>query len=86
MATGYKAFKEKLDLEHKCPCPYMFKFIVPKSKKDAIRKLFPKQQMLEKRSKEGNYVSYTIEMVMQSSDEVIRIYEQAHKIEGIIAL
>jgi putative lipoic acid-binding regulatory protein len=86
MGSSYRAFKEKLDLEHQWPSIYMFKFIVPKDLKSAIPKMFPDEKISTRESKEGNYISYTIEKMMNSSDEVISIYEEAHKIEGIIAL
>ena len=86
MSSSYRAFKEKLDLEHQWPSVYMFKFIVPKNLKNVIPEMFPDENISTRESKEGNYISYTIEIMMKSSDEVISIYEEVHKIEGIIAL
>ena len=86
MSTTHRAFKEKLDKEHAWPGMYMFKFIVPKEKQDAILELFPGEKIAAKESKGGKYISYTIKMMMESSDAVIAIYEEAHKVEGVIAL
>lgn len=82
----YEEFLRKLESQHEWPSLYMFKFIVPAGKEDGIRKLFPMNEVVEKPSKEGKYVSLTIQVMINSSDEVVRIYEEAHKIEGVIAL
>lgn len=82
----YSDFKDKLDNQHVWPSLYMFKFIVPKGIEDQIISLFPKNELTSKASKEGNYISITAKIMMGSSDEVIRIYQEAHKIEGVIAL
>ena len=81
-----ETFKEKLDKEHKWPCSYMFKFIAPASKSEELKAMFSKENLTEKPSKAGNYVSFTLNKHMESSDEVIEIYRQANKIEGLIVL
>jgi len=82
----FEEFKEKLDSQHVWPSLYMFKFIVPKGKEPAVISLFPKNELTSKSSKEGNYTSLTAKVMMGSSDEVIRIYQEAYKIDGVIAL
>lgn len=82
----FEDFKEKLDSQHVWPSLYMFKFIVPKGKENEIFSLFPRNELTSKSSKEGNYTSLTAKVMMGSSNEVIRIYREAYKIEGIIAL
>lgn len=79
-------FKDKLDSQHIWPSLYMFKFIVPKGKEGEIYSLFPRNETSTKPSKAGNYISITAKIMMPSSDEVIKIYQQAHKVEGVIAL
>ena len=64
----------------------MFKFIAPKGKENEIRLLFPKNDIKEKISKQGNYSSLTIKMMINSSEQVIHIYKEANKVEGVIAL
>ena len=81
-----QAFKDQLDLEHEWPSLYMFKFIVPKGGEAQIEALFTPDQISSKLSKRGNYVSVTAKLTMQSSEEVIAIYQAAYQIEGIIAL
>ena len=79
-------FREKLDQHYAWPALYVFKFIVPESKALEVKALFPKHTPLEKPSKNGNYVSVTVEMMIPSSEAVIKIYQSASKIGGIIAL
>ena len=87
MDTEWSAsFKEKLDQHYAWPSLYIFKFIVPKGKELAVKNLFPNHQSTERQSREGNYTSITIQMMMPSSDAVISIYRQAYAIEGLIAL
>ena len=83
---SYKAFKEKLDQEHSWPDLYVFKFVVPIAKQSELRELFPEESFTEKKSKAGNYISFTLKKHIKSSDEVVAIYLKAKEIEGLIAL
>ena len=80
------SFREKLDEHYAWPSLYIFKFIVPTGKEQQVKKLFPQHEITEKLSKQGNYTSVTVQMMMPSSDAVIAIYEEASAIEGLIAL
>jgi putative lipoic acid-binding regulatory protein len=80
------SFKEKLEASGQFPMLYMFKFIVPSGKEQEIAALFPKNEMELKASSGGKYVSTTIKSMMDSSDQIIEIYEQASKIEGLLSL
>lgn len=85
--TGYDAFREKLDQHYAWPALYTFKFIVPASRKEALRQLFPLHvTSTEKQSEKGNYVSLTYQMMMPSSEAVISVYKKVAVIEGIVAL
>ena len=64
----------------------MFKFIVSKGRESEVAALFPSNEVSTKLSKNGNYISVTAKVMMRSSDEIIRIYEEAYKIEGVISL
>lgn len=88
MAKSYHVFKEKLEAEHKFPARYMFKFIVPQGKEDQLYELFPKRdwKWSTRSTKSGSYTSFTSQVIMQSSNDVIEVYKKAHAIEGIIAL
>jgi putative lipoic acid-binding regulatory protein len=79
-------FKEKLEKSYSWPSLYMFKFIVPAGKEQEVRKLFPKNEVVQKPSKNGKYISLTTEIMAGSTDQIISIYLQANRIEGLIAL
>ncbi|NJN25682.1 MAG: DUF493 domain-containing protein [Cyclobacteriaceae bacterium] len=79
-------FKEKLDKEHQWPDQYMFKFVIPVAKSQELTDLFEGETLEKKHSKAGNYVSITMKKLMNSSDDVIAVYQQANKIEGLIML
>lgn len=81
-----EAFKQKLDGAHKWPSLYMFKFIVPKGKESEVFALFPKNDLSTKASSKGNYISVTAKVMMGSSEAVMEKYQQANKIEGVLAL
>jgi len=81
-----KNFEEKLNQHYAWPSLYMFKFIVPHGKEEAVKALFPMHEASERKSSNGNYTSITLQMMMPSSEAVIEIYEKASTIEGIIAL
>lgn len=86
MKDSFDAFKEKLEEEHKWPTDYLFKFVVPAPKESEFRELFSEESFEEKRSRAGNYISFSIKKMIYSSDEVIDMYLKARKIEGMIAL
>lgn len=80
-------FKELLDNEYSWPASYTFKFIVAAAKESDVRNLFDaKAEIALKPSSGGKYTSVTISAKMDSSDEIVKIYEQAAQIEGIISL
>jgi len=82
----YQDFKSKLDQEHKWPTIYMFKFVVPKGKIEEFNTIFVDESVQSKESKAGNYMSFTMKKMMNSSQEVVDIYLKAKKIEGVISL
>lgn len=79
-------FKEKLDKYYAWPSLYTFKFIVPKGKEGDLKKFFPLHNPKERNSKNGNYTSITIPMMMPSAEAVVEVYVSVSHIEGIIAL
>jgi putative lipoic acid-binding regulatory protein len=79
-------FREKLDQHYTWPSLYIFKFIVPKGKEEDLKQLFPLHTPTEKASRQGNYTSITMQMMVPSSDAVIEVYVKASQIEGIVAL
>lgn len=85
-AAWFASFREKLDQHYAWPSLYIFKFIVPKGKEEEVHQMFPLHIATEKESKNGNYTSLTIQMMMPSSEAVISVYKKASIIEGLIAL
>jgi uncharacterized protein len=81
-----ESFRKKLDEHYAWPALYVYKFIVPTGQEDLVKKLFPLHTATEKLSKQGNYTSVTIQVMMQSSDAVVEMYRRASLIEGIVAL
>jgi uncharacterized protein len=81
-----RSLQTKLDTYHQWPCRFMFKFIVPKEKTGELTAFFAGRPFTTRSSKNGRYVSFTAELEMQSSEEVIIFYREAGKIEGLIAL
>jgi len=90
MLTGKKvneqAFKQTLDQQHHWPSLYMFKFIVPHERANAIRALFAKNEILEKPSRNGKYLSLTAKVMMPGSDAVMNVYRKAYQVPGVISL
>lgn len=81
-----ESLKAKLDEQSSFPSLYMFKFIVPKEKLNEVKMLFPMHDVSTKPSSKGAYVSLTAKVMAKSSDEIISVYKEAWKIEGIISL
>ena len=87
MEKGWSdSLREKLDQTYTWPALYTFKFIVPKGKEEELKKLFPMHETTERHSKNGNYTSITLEMMIHDTDSVIAVYEKVSGIEGIISL
>ena len=86
MDTSHSTFKKRLDKQYQWPALYTFKFIVPRDKTDGIKTLFKTHEIAEKPSRNGNYISLTINFMAASSDQVIDYYVKVHELgEGIIA-
>ena len=86
MNRDTKQFKKKLEANHDFPCSYMFKFIVPIRKQEALLNLLPKVDTKIKRSTSNKFISITLSMEIESSDKVIDIYNQVYQVEGLIAM
>lgn len=86
MAKSHQSFRDKLENEHTWPSLYRFKFIVPKDKEKELLTHFPSMDFSSKSSSGGKYMSFTAEILINSTDQVIQVYERANKIDGLIAL
>jgi|TARA_B100001113_G_scaffold335764_1_gene315581 hypothetical protein len=80
------SFKKSLDEEYNFPCEYNFKFIIKTEFKGKIFNLIPEAKTEEKTSKNGKYTSVTLTHFVKNSSEILYIYENASKIDGIISL
>ena len=86
MADKWLKLKALLENEYDWPADYRFKFIIPKEKENEIESMFSKEIIEYRASKKGNYLSVTFQKICQNSEEIIRIYEQASTIKGLILL
>lgn len=84
--NNLKRFQAALDAHSSWPSRYLFKFIVPQAKLAALMVIFEGAPYSMRDSQKGNYVGFTVEIEVASSDAVVEIYRRAAKIEGIIAL
>lgn len=81
-----KRFKDLLEEHHTWPCEYTFKFIVPKDREQELEKILAGHNISKKNSKKGNYLSVTSKKNMDSTLEIMEIYEKASQIKGVISL
>ncbi len=86
MSWDIESFREKVESEHAFPGYYIFKFIVPAIKKDAILQLLPEGRTTMRNSSGNHYVSITCNAELNSSQDVVDVYIEANKVEGSIAL
>lgn len=86
----YKKLKGQLDDTTNFPSNYLYKFIVPSSgdQLETVEGMFNNKGAVitTKKSKTGKYVSISITVNLESSDEVILYYRKVEEIEGIISL
>jgi putative lipoic acid-binding regulatory protein len=67
----------------------LFKFIVSNENEKIARvgSLFDENcELIMHPSSKGNYISITVKEVMMSAHDIIRIYEKAAEIKGVIVL
>lgn len=79
-------FQQLLDDNNEWPVHYLFKFIVPKAGLSELEALFSDHSIDVKASSKGNYLSLTMHIRVENSDEVVAIYRAAGEVEGVIAL
>jgi uncharacterized protein len=84
--SWWDRFQTLLDEQMEWPGEYIFKFIAPRTRLDDLKALFGGQPVKVRSSSRGNYVSVTARMELDSSDQVIAIYNAAAEIEGVISL
>ena len=86
----YSKLKIQLDDTTDFPADYLYKFIVPASENQVteVESIFNNTAAVinTKNSKTGKYVSVSIILKLNSSDEIIAYYRKVEKIKGIISL
>lgn len=86
----YASLKEKLDNIHNFPQDYLFKFIITsdESKHTEIFRVFDgiKYTLSTRDSSKGKYTSITLNAFVMDSDQVINLYKEVGKIEGVMML
>ncbi len=88
MTDPYSSLRTQLELEE-WPNVYMFKFIIPNSsEKIALTmELFNDSSDISMHeSSSGKFVSITAKELMLDVDSIIKKYEEATKIKGLMAL
>ncbi|HXH31584.1 MAG TPA: hypothetical protein VNJ01_12270 [Bacteriovoracaceae bacterium] len=80
------SFKDLLDLSYQWPDYYEFKFIVKSEDLNHCLALLPDCTVHETPSKNGNFVSISARKLINSTQEVIEIYQLMGSIKGIISL
>jgi len=83
---GWKRFQHLLDEQTQWPSPYLFKCILPSRARDEIVALFPEYTVSFKASRKGTYLSASIDVLAQSSDDVRALYERVQHVKGIVLL
>lgn len=85
----YIRLKEELNNTSKWPSEYLYKFIVPTDVKkiEALENAFDNMGAVIKtqQSKAGKYTSVSVNVMMESPDEVVKKYIEVSSIEGIIS-
>jgi len=86
----YTKLQRQLDETTNFPADYMYKFIVPSTENQVneVQNLFNNKGAVinTKKSKTGKYISISIVLKVETSEEVIAYYKKAEKIKGIISL
>jgi putative lipoic acid-binding regulatory protein len=86
----YSKLKVQLDDTTNFPADYLYKFIVPTLENQVaeVKNIFDNTGAVikTKKSKTGKYVSVSIILKLETSEEVIAYYKKAAKIKGIISL
>lgn len=86
----YERLREKLNESTRFPAVYLYKFIVPseQEKKDFLCDIFKDKDasISTKDSSSGKFTSFSVKIIAQNADEIIKFYQEASKIEGIVSL
>lgn len=79
-------FRDLLDQTYQWPDFYDFKFIVKMEDKHLVLEKLEGHTVTEHPSKQGHYVSITARRLINSTQEVLDLYEQVGSIKGVMSL
>lgn len=83
-------FKAALDTCHQWPCAYAFKFVVAAPDLEElvllIHNLLPSPELSTRNSRTGKWVSLTVEAHLESSDQVLDVYERVSRLGVVLSL
>lgn len=86
----YASLKKNLEENHNFPEDFLFKFIFPNDneKLTELYQVFDKIQytISTRESKNGKYISASITAFVLDANQVINLYQDVSKIEGVIML
>ena len=86
----YISLKSKLEENHNFPEDYLYKFIIlnDSEKLTEIYKVFDqlKYSITTRESSNGKYISCSIQCFVLDADQVIFLYREVAKIEGVIMI
>lgn len=86
MTDIYAGLRSKLEECQTFPCTYTFKFIVPQHKVQDVEALLRGFDYSTRESSGGKYVSFTADLAVDDTEQIIGLYKAAGCIEGCIAL
>lgn len=79
-------FRELLDQTYQWPDYYDFKFIIKIEEKHHLLEKLKGFTVSENPSKNGNYVAVTARKLINTTQEVIEVYEGVSTVKGIMSL
>lgn len=82
----FSKFEQLLDDQITWPNKYTFKFITKTEQIELLRDALTEHDIQERASRNGKYTSISSRKIVNSSKEVIEIYKEIGKIEGVITL
>lgn len=89
-AEFYERLKVELDNTNSWPAEYLYKFIVPSvnDNVERVENAFNRMGAVIKttKSRTGKFTSVSVNVTMDSADQVIGKYKEVSTIEGIVSL
>lgn len=79
-------FRELLDQSYQWPDYYDFKFIIKIEEKQHLLDKLVGFSISENPSKNGNYVAVTARKLINTTQEVIEVYEGMSTVKGVMSL